>query len=130
VRQQSLRTAPAWSYELLNGEEQQLFRRLSIFVGGCALQAIGALCAALDKNNGAGQVLERAASLIDKRLLQQIEQEDEETHLRMLETIREYGLECLVMHGEMESTQQAHAEYYLALAEPPLKGAEQGRWLG
>jgi predicted ATPase/class 3 adenylate cyclase/DNA-binding CsgD family transcriptional regulator len=132
VRQQSLRNTLAWSYELLPAQEQQLFRRLSVFVGGCTLQAIEALCAALDKSNGAGRVVDAVSSLIDKSLLQQTEQDGEEPRFVMLETIREYGLECLVMHGEMESTQQAHALYYLALAEeaePELGGPEQMVWL-
>jgi predicted ATPase/DNA-binding CsgD family transcriptional regulator len=129
LRQRTLRSTLACSYELLTEEEQRLFRRLSIFVGGYTLEAIEAVCVALD--DGTDQVLEGVSSLIDKSLLQQAEQEGEEPRLIMLETLREYGLECLAMHGEMERTQQAHAEYYLALteqAEAHLKGAEQGWW--
>jgi predicted ATPase/class 3 adenylate cyclase/DNA-binding CsgD family transcriptional regulator len=131
VRQQSLRNTIAWSYELLPAEEQRLFRRLSVFVGGCTLEAIEALCASLDKNNGAGWVLDGAASLIDKSLLHQTEQ-GEEPRLVMLETIREYGLEVLTASGEMEITRQAHALYYLTLAEaaePELAGPQQAVWL-
>jgi len=72
------------------------------------------------------------ASLIDKSLLQQTEQEGEEARLMMLETIREYGLEVLAASGEMEASLHAHARYYLALAEeaePQLSGAEQARWV-
>jgi len=61
VRQQSLRNTIAWSYDLLNAEEQRLFRRLSAFVGGCTLQAIEALCAALDRRIGVGWVLRGVA---------------------------------------------------------------------
>jgi predicted ATPase/DNA-binding CsgD family transcriptional regulator len=132
VRQQSLRNTLAWSYELLHAEEQRLFRRLSAFVGGCTLQSIEALCAALDKSNGVGQVLGGVASLIDKSLLQQTEQEGEEPRLVMLETIREYGLEVLTVSREMEITRQAHALYYLRLAEeaePELAGPQQAVWL-
>jgi len=130
-RQQSLRNTIAWSYDLLHAQEQQLFRRLSVFVGGCTLQAIEALCAALDKSNGVGRVLDGVASLIDKSLLQQREQEGEEPRLVMLETIREYGLEALAASGELEATRQAHAAYYLQLAEeaePHLRGSESDRW--
>jgi tetratricopeptide (TPR) repeat protein len=77
-------------------------------------------------------VLDGVASLIDKSLLQQTEQEGEEPRLLMLETIREYGLEILAMSGEMESTQQAHALYYVRLseeAEPELVGPLQAIWL-
>jgi predicted ATPase/DNA-binding CsgD family transcriptional regulator len=128
-RQQTLRNTIQWSYNLLSEQEQRLFRSLSVFAGGCRLSAIEAVCAA--GGDETESVLDAVASLIDKSLLQQTGQEDEEPRFAMLETIREYGLECLAMHREMESTQQAHAEYYLAQAEqaePHLKGAEQGRW--
>jgi ATP/maltotriose-dependent transcriptional regulator MalT len=132
VRQQSLRNTIAWSYELLNAEEQRLFRRLSVFVGGCTLQAIEAVCAAFDTGEGTERVLDGVASLIDKSLLQQIEQEGEEPRLVMLETIREYGLEVLTASGEIEITRQAHVLYYLTLAEeaePELAVPQQTVWL-
>ena len=131
ARQQTLRNTIAWSYNLLGAAEQRLFRRLSVFVGGGTLQAVEAVCAALDNADEAGQVLDGVASLVDKSLLQQTEQEGEEARFVMLETIREYGLERLTVNAEMEATRQAHADYYLALAEeaePHLKGAEQGQW--
>src|SRR5438445_1473211 len=77
-------------------------------------------------------VVERVASLIDKSLLQQTEQEGEEPRLLMLETIREYGLEVLAASGEMEITRQAHVLYYLRFseeAEPELAGPRQVIWL-
>ncbi len=132
VRQQSLRNTIAWSYDLLNAQEQRLFRQLSVFVGGCTLQAIEAIYAELDMSKGAGRVLDGVASLIDKSLLQQTEQAEEEPRFAMLETIREYGLEALAAHGEVEATRQAHAAYYLALAEeaePELDGPNQATWV-
>ncbi len=57
----------------------------------------------------------------------------EEARLAMLETIREYGLERLTVNGEMEAMRQAHAAYYLKLAEEAeseLRGAQSGLWLG
>ncbi len=130
VRQQTLRNTIAWSYHLLDGEEQRLFQQLSVFVGGCTLQAVGAICGSFD--NGAGQVLEGVISLLDKSLLQQTESEGEEPRLMMLETIREYGLEALATSGEMEAMRQGHAVYYLRLseeAEPELDGPQQTVWL-
>ncbi len=115
ARQQTLRNTIQWSYDLLNTEEQRLFRRLSVFVGGCTLEAAETLCSAL--GDEAGLVLDGVASLIDKSLLQQVEQEGNEARLVMLETIREYGLECLVTSGKIEATQHAHAAYYLSLLE-------------
>ena len=134
ARQQTLRSTLAWSYDLLTTQEQQLFRRLSIFVGGCTLEAIEALCVALGQDDGAEPVpiLEGVSSLLDKSLVQQTEQHVEEPHLLMLETIREYGLECLVTCGELELARQAHADYYLKLAEeaqPELGGPQQVKWL-
>src|SRR5205807_6220655 len=129
-RQQILRNTSAWSYRLLTEEEQRLFRRLAVFVGGCTLQAIEAVCEAL--GDGAGKVLDGVASLIDKSLLQQTEQEGEEPRLVMLETIRGYGLEALATSGEAEATRQRHADYYLALAEEAeqhLAGLQQTVWL-
>jgi predicted ATPase/serine/threonine protein kinase/DNA-binding CsgD family transcriptional regulator len=132
ARQQTLLNTITWSYELLTAEEQRLFRRLSVFVGGCTLEAIEAVCYALDNNNGAVSVLDGVASLIDKSLLQQTGQEDEEPRLVMLETIREYGMECLAANGEGDVTLQAQARYYVALAEkaePELAGPQQTGWL-
>jgi len=132
VRQQTLRNTIAWSYNLLDAAEQQLFRLLSIFVGGCILQAVEAVCAALGDGNAAGQVVDGVASLIDKSLLQQTEQEGAEPRLVMLETIREYGLEALAANGELEAVRQVHAAYFLTLAEqaePELVGPQQVEWL-
>jgi predicted ATPase/class 3 adenylate cyclase len=128
ARQQTLRNTLAWSYNLLDADEQRLFRRLSVFTGGCTLEAVEAMYTTL--GDIASPVLDGVASLIDKSLLQKVEQEDEEPRLLMLETIREYGLECLAASGEMEATRQAHADYYLALAEEAkLEGPQQAVWL-
>jgi predicted ATPase/DNA-binding CsgD family transcriptional regulator len=116
-RQQTLRKTIQWSYGLLRSEEQRLFRQLSVFVGGCTLQAITAVCTAFDGSCEAGEVLEGIASLIDKSLVQQTEQQGQEPRLVMLETIREYGLECLHESGEIELVQSRHARYFLTLVE-------------
>ena len=126
ARQQTLRATIEWSYDLLQAAEQRLFRLLSIFVGGCQLSAVEAVCEALGEEKG--KAFEGVASLIDKSLIQQSEQEDEEPRLVMLETIHEYGLEALAARGEVEVTWQAHAAYYLWLseaAEPELVGPQQ-----
>jgi predicted ATPase/class 3 adenylate cyclase len=126
ARQQTLRKTIQWSYDLLAAQEQRLFRRLSVFSGGCTLQAIEALSAQL--LGASTPVLDEIASLIDKSLLQQSAPEGEELRLTMLETIREYGLEMLTTTGESDATRQAHASYYLQLSEeilPGLVGPEQ-----
>jgi predicted ATPase/class 3 adenylate cyclase/DNA-binding CsgD family transcriptional regulator len=132
ARQRTLRKTIEWSYQLLDADEQRLFRRLSVFVGGCTLQAIEAVCAALDTQTPVIWVLDGAASLIDKSLLRQTEQEAEEPRFVMLETIREYGREALEASGEAEVTHQAHAAYYLGLAEAAERtwnGPQQAVWV-
>jgi predicted ATPase/DNA-binding CsgD family transcriptional regulator len=129
-RQQTLRNTLTWSYDLLDAQEQRLFRRLSVFVGGCTLEAVEGLFTALGELPA--NVLDVVASLMDKSLLRQVEQEGQEPRLLMLETIREYGLEILSASREMESTRQAHAEYHLRLAEQAeleLGGPQQAAWL-
>jgi predicted ATPase/transcriptional regulator with XRE-family HTH domain len=116
-RQQTLRNTLLWSYQLLDDQEQCLFRRLSVFAGGCTLEAISAVCAALDGEVGVRHLLEHVTSLLDKSLLQIIQQEGKESRIVMLETIREYGLEALVTSKELEVIRQAHASYYLQVAE-------------
>ncbi len=132
ARQQTLRNTIAWSYNLLEAQEQRLFRRLSVFVGGCTLEAIETVCIAHETSITTMSMLDSVASLIDKSILQQAEQESEQPHLVMLETIREYGLEALTASGEMEVIRQAHALYYVTLAEkaePELGGQQQAEWL-
>jgi predicted ATPase/class 3 adenylate cyclase len=135
-RHQTLRQAIAWSYNLLEASEQALFRRLGVFVEGCTLEAAGAVHHAVNGPVGGSEqsldVLEGMASLVDKSLLQQEEQGNGEPQFRMLETIREYGMECLTTSGETQAIQRAHADYYLALVEvtePELTGPEQTVWL-
>jgi predicted ATPase/transcriptional regulator with XRE-family HTH domain len=132
VRQQTLRNTLEWSYRLLNPLEQRLFCCLSLFVGGCTLEAIEIIWATLEDVQDKGQVLEGVASLLDKSMLQRTVQEGEEPRLLMLRTIREYGLEHLSLEGKLEQTQLAHARYYLTLAEeaePALKGPHLLPWL-
>ena len=133
VRQQTLRNTLSWSYELLSPAEQRLFRLLAVFVGGCTLEAVEAFPEMLDGSKHT-EVLDEITSLLDKHLLYQIGQgrkERDDRRLGMLETIREYGWECLSLRGELEETRQAHAEYYLRLAEEAEAyryGAEQVWW--
>jgi len=129
ARQRTLRDTILWSYGLLDGDDQWLFRRLSVFDGGCTLPAIEAVGGPGD---GGPEVLDGVTSLIDKNLLRRVEQEAGTVRLAMLETIREYALERLLENYEEHAVRYAHARYYLALAEeakPRLTTAEQMRWL-
>jgi len=137
-RQQTLRATIDWSYALLSGWEQALFRRLSVFAGGCALDAAEAMATALDAADaGVPDVLAGVGMLVDHGLLQSVtglpaERGGGEPRFRMLETIRAYGLERLEAGGEEAEARQGHAAHYLALAEdamPHLFGPDQVRWL-
>jgi predicted ATPase len=121
-RQQTLRAAMDWSYDLLNPAEQKLLRRLSVFVGGCNLESVEAVCDA--KADLDIDLLDGMASMVDKSLLQQVEQKSGESRFVMLETVREYALEKLQSSKEESLTKRAHAAYFLVLAEEVA--AEQG----
>jgi predicted ATPase/DNA-binding winged helix-turn-helix (wHTH) protein len=121
-RHQTLRAAMDWSYDLLSPTEQKLFRRLSVFVGGCTLEGAEAVCDAKgDLDLG---LLDGMESMVDKSLAQRDEQADGEPRFVMLETIREYALEKLEASGEKALTKRAHAAYCLVLAEE--KATEHG----
>ena len=119
TRQQTLRNTVDWSYGLLSAAEQTLFRRLSVFIGGCTLEGAEAVC---DTKGDLGlDILDGMSSMVDKSLAQQVEQADSETRFFMLSTIREYAAERLAESKDDGATRRAHAAYYLVLAE---EGAE------
>jgi predicted ATPase/DNA-binding CsgD family transcriptional regulator len=129
ARQQTLRATISWSYDLLAPQEQRLFRWLAVFAGGCTLQAAEAMAQAAGLAESA--VLDGVSVLLENHLLRQEEQPDGEPRLFMLETIRAYGLEVLGSGVEAQASHEAHAAYYLALAEqaePQLSGPQQLSW--
>src|SRR3990172_7397324 len=124
ARQQTLRSAIQWSYDLLNADEQRTFRSLSVFVGGCTLNAALTAIEPLAS-------LDMLDSLVNKSILRQTET-DGTPRLAMLETIREFGLEQLAHTHELEAARHAHAKYYLSFveeAETYLTGADQKAWI-
>jgi non-specific serine/threonine protein kinase len=129
-RQRTMRETIAWSYNLLETPEKSLFTRLAVFIGGFTLEAAEAICNA---ESGCGiETHDGVASLVDKSLIQQTEQAGGEPRFVMMETIREYGLECLKANGEEEIFRRHHASFFLQLAErsePELGGTEQSIWL-
>ena len=117
-RQRTLRATIEWSYDLLGEEEQRLFSRLSVFSGGCTLEAAEEVAEAN---------VDTLQSLVDKSLVRF-------TNGRywMLETIREFATDRLRGSDETEGLHKSHADHYLALArvaEPELEGPEQGAWM-
>jgi tetratricopeptide (TPR) repeat protein len=129
-RQQTLRKTIDWSHGLLNEGEQKLFRRLSVFVGGCTLEAAEAVC---NTSHDLGiDLFEGVSSLVDKNLVQHVGQAAAEPRFSMLETIREYGLERLAAGGDESVARRAHAAYCVVLAEegnPELNAADRAEWL-
>jgi len=129
-RQQTLRKTIDWSHDLLNAEEQKLFRRLSVFVGGCTLEAAEAVCNT--RRDLSIDLFEGLTSLVDKNLVQRMDRAQSAARFTMLETIREYASECLVASDEQSATRRAQAAYCLVLAEegnPDLSPADRVEWL-
>jgi predicted ATPase/DNA-binding XRE family transcriptional regulator len=131
-RQQTMRRAIAWSYDLLSEVERLLFRRLVVFAGSGDLDAIETICDADGAvTSGQASVLDTLELLANKSLVVGELVEEDVSRFRLLELMRAYGLEQMVAVGE-QMAQRAHAEYYLALAEraeQELKGQQQSVWL-
>jgi predicted ATPase/class 3 adenylate cyclase/uncharacterized protein HemY len=130
ARQQTLRGAIAWSYDLLSPEEKALFRRLAVFVDGWTIETAEVVCRAAGELEA--DVLDGMLSLVDKSLLRQQELAGGEPRFWMLQLLREFGMEALRQAGESEVIRQTHVEYFLALAEEAeseLRGPDQVRWL-
>lgn len=129
ARQQTLRHAIAWSYDLLNESEQALFRRLSVFVGGCTIDAVEAVAG---DDSASVSLLDQLGSLLDKSLLREVEDTNGEPRFMMLEVLREFGLEQLAASGEQELIQHRQATFFLALAEQAeasFESAAQVQWM-
>jgi len=129
TRQQTLHGAIAWSYDLLNFEEQRVFRRFAVFVNGATLTAIESVCMSVESPiKNLLQVLE---DLVDKSMVYQ-DRENDEPRFWLLQTLREFGLERLFEAEELETTKIAHSTYFFSWVEqiaPLLLGAEQADWL-
>lgn len=128
-RQQTLRGAIAWSYDLLDDGQRALLDRLSVFAGGFDLEAAEAICGPADEVGV--EIVDGLISLADQSLIRSAEA-DGEPRFSMLDTIRQYAAEMLDARGETRRLRDAHARWYLAVAErlgPELAGAEQGSLL-
>jgi predicted ATPase/DNA-binding winged helix-turn-helix (wHTH) protein len=126
LRQQTMRGAIAWSYDLLDPAERRLLCRVSVFAGGLALEAAEAVCStAVDLGR---DVLDGLVALVDKSLLVQKELEDGRPRFHLLELVREYAAERLEGSGELGATRERHAAFFLSMAEtfePELLGTRQ-----
>ncbi|MGC9541135.1 AfsR/SARP family transcriptional regulator [Streptomyces sp. UG1] len=119
-RQQTLRAVVDWSWELLDEDEREVLRRLSVFAGGCDLAAAEAVCGPA--------ALEALGSLIDKSLVVAAPSGEGEMRYRLLETVAEYAGERLDETGRRAGAERAHLTYYRELArttDPLLRGPGQ-----
>ncbi|HYI25534.1 MAG TPA: AAA family ATPase, partial [Thermomicrobiales bacterium] len=125
-RLRTMRNAISWSHDLLTPEEQDLFRRLSVFVSSFPLDA----ALALARNQP--DAIDAIGSLVEKSILRLVgEGPDPEPRYQMLETVREFGLERLEESGDAASARRSHATWFVELAEtakPMLDGGDQVKW--
>ncbi|MDQ1660628.1 MAG: hypothetical protein QOJ68_608 [Blastococcus sp.] len=108
-RHRTLRSALAWSHDLLGPDERVLFRQLAAFSGGWTLAAAVQVCAVAD-------AVSTTASLVDKSLVRRIGTTDDAARFGMLESLREFAAELLESGGEARATADRHALYYAELA--------------
>jgi predicted ATPase/DNA-binding CsgD family transcriptional regulator len=130
ARLRTMRDAVAWSHDLLAADEQTLFRRLAIFVGGFDLEAAEAVAGRVEGTSV--DVFSGVEALAEQSLVRRHEPVENTARFGMLETIREFGLERLEAAIEGEEICRAHAAHYLAFAEraePELLGAHPDAWL-
>ena len=126
-RQQTMRGAVAWSYDLLDEEERAVLRRLAVFVGGCTLDAAESVCV-----TGGQVAIEALGSLVEKSLVKHREQEDGEERFTMLEVVREYAIEQLEASGEEYATRLSFARYFKHMteeAELEIRSGNQVAWV-
>ncbi|MEV6119506.1 BTAD domain-containing putative transcriptional regulator [Streptomyces sp. NPDC052077] len=119
-RQQTLRAVVDWSWDLLDEDERDTLRRLSVFAGGCDLAAAEAVCGP--------NALDTLGSLVDKSLVVAAPSGDGEMRYRLLETVAEYARERLDEAGGRAGAERAHLTYYRELArttDPLLRGPRQ-----
>ncbi len=126
TRLRTMREAIAWSHDLLSEEEQTLFRRLGVFVGGFTLEAAGSVTQEPGVDVFAG-----VAALVDQSLVRRLDTVAGEPRFWMLEIVREFGLERLRASGEEPAIRARHATYFLARAEEAntiFWGRRPGSW--
>jgi predicted ATPase len=128
-RHQTLRASVDWSHDLLSDHERLLLRRLAVFAGGFTLEAVERVCAGdgIERE----RVLDLLGSLVDQSLVL-AEERDSGVRYRLLETVRQYGLERLAAAGEEDSLRGRQLDFFMALAEqaaPHLETGDQREWL-
>jgi len=129
-RHQTLHALIDWSYNLLSEGERLVLRRLSVFAGGCTLEAAEAVC--VGEQVEADNVLDLMTQLVNKSLLISEREQGQEARYRMLETIHEYARRRLIEAGEGERIRTRHFEFFLQYAEqiePNVRGPQLPAYL-
>jgi predicted ATPase/DNA-binding CsgD family transcriptional regulator len=130
ARQRTIRGTLDWSHQLLSEPERKVFRRLSVFAGGWTLEASEVVVSG--ESIGQSEVIELLSRLVKKSLvIAELTADSSAVRYRLLNSIRQYALEKLDDSGKIEDVMQAHAEYFLALAEeaePELIGPREAEW--
>jgi predicted ATPase len=127
ARHRTLRDTIAWSYDLLPADAQAFFRRLAVFEGGWTLDAATAVASEAGRDTLADLVM-----LVEMHLVMADATATDEPRFNMLETIREFGRDCLASHGELDAVRRRHATAYVVwgdAAGPALESREEQRWL-
>jgi predicted ATPase/class 3 adenylate cyclase len=130
ARQQTLRAAIAWSYDILDDGGKRLLDRLSVFAGGCDLESAEAICG--PSSELGGDIVDGLIALVDQSLVTVEETAVDDPRFRLLDTIREYAAERLEARGETALIRSRHRDWYVALAARAageLSGADQRRWV-
>jgi predicted ATPase len=126
-RLRSLRGAVAWSHDLLDANEQRLFRRLAVFAGGFSLDAAEAVAQGGPDEEPIA-ILDGMASLVDQSLVRADVSDRKETRFTMLETVRAYALEQLEASGDATAVRERHARWCLTVAEWYWERGEEMFW--
>ena len=129
-RQRTLEATVTWSYQMLSERQRELFNQLAVFAGGWTLAAAETVCARAGIQ--ARNVVEDLAALVDKSLVVCDALEGRRTRYRLLETLRQYGINKLRESGEAATARDAHLNWAVELAEEAerhLDGLDQAAWL-
>ena len=129
-RQQSLRRAIAWSYDLLDPAAQTLLRRLAVLVGGATFEAVESVCQGSWET--IATLVEHSLVRYEQPVVRAVSGRVAEPRVRLLETVRQFGIEQLIASGEWDAIGQRHGAFFRDLAEqaePELLGPRQADWL-
>jgi predicted ATPase/class 3 adenylate cyclase len=129
-RQQTLRATIDWSYELLSQAERRQLERLSVFSGGCTLEAAEAICTGEEIQDF--EILDLLTGLVNKSMVVVDREQDREPRFRLLETVRQYAREKLFESDSIVAYRDRHLRYFMEwaeMAEPKTREAEQAYWL-